>query len=148
MSLLNRSGQQYPSDNNDRQQVKRAREEAEALFRSKQRFDDPPRPPDPPSASSPRKPRVLSAYAPTVGPRNAEALASSEPQMRPASTSQFARIQQERERLIRCRALIFHQQHELQAKLDAINSEIRGIDAYEVAKNGKPSPRPRCSGGG
>jgi hypothetical protein len=42
-----------------------------------------------------------------------------------------------RERLNSARAAIFNQQHELQAKLDAIDSEMHAIDAYEAARNGK-----------
>ena len=44
-----------------------------------------------------------------------------------------------RERLNNARTAIFKQQNELQAKLDAIDSELRAIDAYEAAKNGKSS---------
>jgi hypothetical protein len=48
------------------------------------------------------------------------------------------RIQKSRDflqlRLNNARTAIFKQQNELQAKLDAIDSELRAIDAYEVAK--------------
>jgi hypothetical protein len=44
-----------------------------------------------------------------------------------------------RERLDSARAAIFKQQHELQAKLDAIDSEMRAIDAYKAVKNAKSS---------
>ena len=68
----------------------------------------------------------------------------SKPQIRPAvSVSPSAHIQ--RERLNNARKAIFKQQHELQAKLDAIDSEMRAIDAYEAAKAGKPSLGPRRS---
>ena len=36
-------------------------------------------------------------------------------------------------------AKLFSQQHELEGKLDAINNELRAIDAYEAAKSGKPA---------
>jgi hypothetical protein len=39
-----------------------------------------------------------------------------------------------REHLKGMRAAIFKQQGELQEKLDAIDSELRAIDAYEAAK--------------
>jgi len=50
-----------------------------------------------------------------------------------------------RERLNNARTAIFKQQNELQAKLDAIDSELRAIDAYEVAKNGKSSLKHQLS---
>ena len=46
-------------------------------------------------------------------------------------------IGSERERLNNEREAIFNQQHELDAKLDGINREMRAIDAYEAAKSGK-----------
>ena len=46
-------------------------------------------------------------------------------------------ITRDRERLHAEREAIFNQQHELESKLAAINSEMRAIDAYEVAKSGK-----------
>ena len=62
-----------------------------------------------------------------------EAAISSEPQTKPtASISQLARAH--REHLKGTRAAIFKQQEELQAKLDAIDSELRAISAYEAAK--------------
>ena len=39
-------------------------------------------------------------------------------------------IASERERLNKEREAIFNQQHELEGKLDAINRELRAIDAY------------------
>jgi len=68
---------------------------------------------------------------------------SSEPQTA-VSASQFAHT--ERERLNRTRAAIFKQQHELRAKLKAIDSEMRAIDAYEAAKRGKTSSGRRHRG--
>ena len=46
-------------------------------------------------------------------------------------------IASERERLNKERQAIFNQQHELVAKLAAVNNEMRAIDAYEAAKSGK-----------
>jgi hypothetical protein len=43
-------------------------------------------------------------------------------------------IHAHREHLRGTRAAIFKQQDELQAKLEAIDSELRAIDAYEAAK--------------
>jgi hypothetical protein len=53
------------------------------------------------------------------------------------SVLQLARMH--RERLNNARTAIFKQQNELQAKLDAIDSELRAIAAYEIVKNGKSS---------
>lgn len=51
-------------------------------------------------------------------------------------------IARDRERLHGEREAIFTQQQQLQEKLDAINNEMRAIDAYEAAKSGKaPAPR-------
>jgi hypothetical protein len=59
--------------------------------------------------------------------------ASIKPQPKPAvSVSQLAHAH--RERLKGARAAIFKQQDELLAKLSAIDSELRAIDAYEAAK--------------
>jgi len=49
-------------------------------------------------------------------------------------------IAHERERLHGEREAIFNQQQQLQEKLDAINNEMRAIDAYEAAKSGKAAP--------
>lgn len=46
-------------------------------------------------------------------------------------------ITRDRERLHAEREQIFKQQHELEGKLEAINNEMRAIDAYEAAKSGK-----------
>ena len=46
-------------------------------------------------------------------------------------------VQRERARLHGEREAIFAQQQELVNKLDAINRELRAIDAYEAAKSGK-----------
>ena len=47
----------------------------------------------------------------------------------------------DRDRLNRAREAIFRQQQELQAKVDAIDAELRAIAAYEAAKQGKGSSR-------
>jgi hypothetical protein len=142
MSLLKESEQQHLFHDDDRQQISRARKEAEALFRPKPQFIEPSTQADPSPADSARKPRVLSASAPPLGRVTAKAPISSEPQIRPAvSVPQFDRIH--RERLNSARAAIFNQQDELQAKLDAIDTEMRAIDAYEATKNGKSSLTPR-----
>ena len=115
MLLLNLSKQQVQSHRNDGQSNTGAREQAEALFRPKQQIIEPSLPADPALAgASTRKPRVLSASAPPT-----------------------AHIRQERERLNSRRTELIEQQHELQAKLDVINNEMRAIDAYNAAKNGK-----------
>lgn len=111
--LLNQSRQQVQSHRNDGQPNTGAREQAEALFRPKQEIIEPSLPADAALAgASTRRPRVLSASAP--------------PQIR-----------QEHERLNSRRTELIKQQHELQAKLDVINNEMRAIDAYNAAKNGK-----------
>jgi len=137
--LLKQSEQQHAFHNGDRQQVDRARKEAEALFRPK------PKPkiiepsiltsPSPANPSA-RKPRVLSASLPSLGCNTTQTPISAKPQIA-VSASQFARIN--RERLHRARAAIFKHQCELQAKLNTIDSELRAIDAYEAAKKRKPS---------
>jgi hypothetical protein len=52
-------------------------------------------------------------------------------------------ITRDRERLHAEREAIFNQQHELEGKLAAINTEMRAIDAYEAAKSGKAAPAAR-----
>lgn len=54
-------------------------------------------------------------------------------------------IARERERLNGEREAVFNQQHELQGKLDAINQEMRAIEAYEAAKSGKAAPARQTS---
>jgi hypothetical protein len=139
MSLLKQLEHQHSFHNDDHQQINRARKEAEALFRPKPQFIEPATPADPsPADSSARKPRILSASAPPASRVPAKAPISSEPSIRPTvSGSQLAHIH--RERLNSARAAIFKQQHELQAKLDAIDSEMRAIDAYKAVKNAKSS---------
>jgi hypothetical protein len=134
MSLLKQSEHHRQTHNDDRQQINNARKEAEALFRTKHQAVEASLPADLSLAGEPaRKPRILSASPLPVTPTIIEAAISSEPQAKPAaSTSQLARAH--RERLKGVRAAIFKQQGELQAKLDAIDSELRAIDAYEAAK--------------
>jgi hypothetical protein len=55
-------------------------------------------------------------------------------------------VARDRERLHAEREAIFNQQHELEGKLAAINSELRAIDAYEAAKSGKTAPATRQTG--
>jgi hypothetical protein len=52
-------------------------------------------------------------------------------------------ITRDRERLHAEREAIFNQQHELEQQLDAINRELRAIEAYEAAKTGKTAPAAR-----
>jgi hypothetical protein len=119
---------------NDHQQINNAREEAEALFRSKPRLVEPSPPADPPQTeASVRKPRILSASPLPVTRMTAEAPIISKPQPKPpVSASQMAHAH--RERLKRARAAIFKQRGEPQARKNTIDSELRAIDAYEAAK--------------
>jgi len=142
--LLKQSEQQYAFHSDDRQQIDRAREEAEALFRPKPKLLATPTLADPsPVNVSVRKPRILRASVPPLDREMAKVRNISEPQTA-VSASQFAHT--ERERLNRTRAAIFKQQHELRAKLKAIDSEMRAIDAYEAAKRGKTSSGRRHRG--
>jgi len=50
-------------------------------------------------------------------------------------------ITRERERIGAERETVFSQQNELEAKLAALNNEMRAIDAYEAAKSGKAPAR-------
>jgi hypothetical protein len=80
-----------------------------------------------------RSARILNASPLPVTRMIAKAAISSELQTKPAvSVSQLARAH--RERLKAARVAIFKQQDELQAKLNAIDSELRAVDAYEAAK--------------
>ena len=135
MLLLKQSEQQFAFHSDDRQQIDRARKEAEALFRPKPKLLATPTLADPsPVNVSVRKPRILRASVPPLDREMAKVRNSSEPQTA-VSASQFAHT--ERERLNRTRAAIFKQQHELRAKLKAIDSELHAMDAYEAAKKGK-----------
>jgi len=134
MLLLKQSEHHPQTYNDNRQQINTARKEAEALFRPKHRVIEPSLPADPSPAGAPvRKPRILSASPLPVTRMVTEAAIGSEPQTKPAaSISQL--IHAHCEHLRGTRAAIFKQQDELQAKLDAIDSELRAIDAYEAAK--------------
>ena len=135
MLLLKQSEQQHAFHSDDRRQINRAREEAEALFRPKLKLVEASTLADPsPTNVSVRKPRILRASVPPLNHETVKVRDSSEPQTA-VSVSQFAHT--ERERLNRIRAAIFKRQHELQAKLEAIDSEMYAIDAYEAAKKGK-----------
>jgi hypothetical protein len=138
MSLLKRTEQHHPY-NEERQQINKARQEAEALFRLKPQCAKVSTPTEPlATGSSERKPRILSASTPSISRAIAEASMSSKLQTKPEiSALQLAHVH--RERLNKACAAIFKQQHELQAKLDEIDSELRAIDAYEATKNGKSS---------
>jgi hypothetical protein len=138
MLLLKRSEQNH-FYNAERQQINKARQEAEALFRSKPECVKPSAPTEQPvTESSARKPRILSASMPSINRAIAEASMSSKPQTKhEISALQLAHVH--RARLSSARDAIFKQQSALQAKLDAINSELRAIDAYEAAKNSRSS---------
>ena len=132
--MLKRSEHRHQNYNDNRQQINNARKEAEALFRSKHQVVGPSLSADlPPDGAPARKPRILSASPLPVTPMVIEAAISSEPQTKPtASILQLARAH--REHLKGTRAAIFKQQDKLQEKLDAIDSELRAINAYEAAK--------------
>ena len=134
MYLLKQSEHHRQTHNDNRQQINTARKEAEALFRPKHRVIEPSLPADPPPAGAPvRKPRILSASPLPVTRIVTEAAIGPELKTTPViSISQLAHAH--REHLRGTRAAIFKQQDELQAKLDAIDSELRAINAYEAAK--------------
>src|SRR3954470_14581173 len=114
MLLLKQSEQQHAFHSDDRRQINRAREEAEALFRPKLKLVESSTLADPsPANVSVRKPRILRASVPPLDRMTAKVRNSSEPQIA-VLVSQFAHT--ERERLNRARAAIF-KQHELQVKL-------------------------------
>ena len=93
--LSSRSQQQPDSRSDDRQQITRAREEAEALFRPKQRVVAPSVAAAPPVDAAVRTPRVLSTAAPPVPAAHREPAAPasvSQRVTREIPPSQFARI--------------------------------------------------------
>ena len=142
--MLKQSEHQHAFHSDDRQQINSARKEAEALFRPKPKLVETSTLADTsPANVSIRKPRILRASVPPLDHETAKVQGSSEPQTA-VSVSQFAHT--ERERLNRTRAVIFKQQHELQAKLEEIDSEMHAIDAYEAAKRGKTSSGRRNRG--
>src|SRR4051794_11877013 len=119
MSLLKRREQNH-FYNEERQQINKTRQEAEALFRPKPQCVKLSTPTEPLATGSPaRKPRILSASTPSISRTIAEASMSSKLETKPEiSALQLAHVH--RERLNNARAAIFKQQHELQAKLDGI----------------------------
>jgi hypothetical protein len=140
--LLKQSAQRHHSDI-DQEQITRARREAEALFRPKPKVVEQAAPSDLAAiAPSTRRPRILSVSVPPAGRANAEAPIRSEAQIRPAiSAPQANPVDLERRRLLNDRAMVFRRQRQLQAKLDAIDSEMCAIDAYETVRNGSPEPQ-------
>src|SRR4051794_13288469 len=137
MLLLKQSEQRHAFHGDDRQQINRARKEAEALFRPKAKLIETSTLADPsPANVSVEKTRILRASVPPLDRMTAKVRNSSEPQTA-VSVSQLAYT--ERERLNHTRAAIFKQQRELQAKLEEIDSEMHAIDASEAAKKGKIS---------
>jgi hypothetical protein len=82
--LDSRSEQQHHFRGDDRQQITRAREAAEALFRPKRQVIEPSVPESPPAAdSSARKPRVLTIAPPAPVHAEREAPVSPKRQMTP-----------------------------------------------------------------
>ena len=92
--LDSRSQQQHHFGGDDRQQITRAREAAEALFRPKRQAIEPSVPETPPSVdSSARKPRVLTIAPPAPVHAEGEAPVSPKRQMTPKiPRSQFDRV--------------------------------------------------------
>ncbi len=92
--LDSRSQQQHHFGGDDRQQITRAREAAEALFRPKRQVIEPSVPETPPAAdSSARKPRVLTIAPPAPVHAEREAPVSPKRQMTPKiPRSQFGRV--------------------------------------------------------
>jgi hypothetical protein len=134
MPLLKQSEHHRQTYNDNHQKINTARKEAEALFRPKHRIIEPSLPADPSPAGAPvRKPRILNASPLPVTRMVTEAVISSEPQTKSAASIPQL-IHAHREHLKGSRAAIFKQQDELQEKLEAIDSELRAIDAYEAAK--------------
>jgi hypothetical protein len=91
--LDSRSEQQHHFRGDDRQQITRAREAAEALFRPKRQLIEPSVPETPPAAASAaRKPRVLTIASPAPVVER-EAPVSVKQQMTPEiPRSQFDRV--------------------------------------------------------
>ena len=92
--LDSQSQQQHHFRGDDRQQITRAREAAEALFRPKRQLIEPSVPETPPAAdSSARKPRVLTIASPAPVQAEREAPVSPKQQMTPEiPRSQFDRV--------------------------------------------------------
>lgn len=132
--MLKQSEHHRQFHTDDRHQLSNTRKEAEALFRPKPRFVEPYLPTDPPLAGAPiRKPRILSASPLPATRVITEATIRPEPQTKLAvSVSQL--VHAHRARLKGAHAAIYKQQDELREKLNAIDCELRAIDAYEAAK--------------
>ena len=106
------------TDRDGNESVVSARQAAEALFRPHK----PPTPTGPPLVEpSTRKPRVLRATIPARG---------AEPADEPP-------IVLHRDHLVRDRAALLGQQRELEARLGAIDNELRAIDIYVAVRNGE-----------
>jgi hypothetical protein len=122
------------------QEIDKARQEAESLFRPKPKAVEISTTSDGPSdgpsdglttAETVRKPRILSAVPVSISSEAAASVVRQPPQ--PAlSMVQFTDAS--RERLAHARKVLLSQQRELQARLETIDIELRAIDAYETAK--------------
>jgi hypothetical protein len=118
--LISRQQQLRPGGD-DREQIIRARQAAEALFRSKPPVSGPSVPASAPADQSARKPRVLQIISPAVPVRHEEreTPAAPEPQtMRKIPRSQFVRI----------RTLVKYGMTVAQV------AEVYGVDADEIAR--------------
>ena len=117
--LISRQQQRRPGGD-DREQITRARQAAEALFRSKPPVSGPSVPASAPADQSARKPRVLKIISP-VPVRHEERVtpAAPEPQtMRKIPRSQFVRI----------RTLVKYGMTVAQV------AKVYGVDASEIAR--------------
>jgi hypothetical protein len=116
------SQRQHPHPRgDDREQITRARQAAEALFRSKQPVSGPSVPASAPADQPTRKPRVLQTISPAVpvGHEERETPAAPEPQtMRKIPRSQFVRI----------RTLVKYGMTLAQV------AKVYGVDAGEIAR--------------
>jgi hypothetical protein len=113
--------QQLRPGGDDREQITRARQAAEALFRSKPPVSGPSVPASAPADQSARKPRVLQIISPAVPVRHEEREipAAPEPQtMRKIPRSQFVRI----------RTLVKYGMTVAQV------AKVTGVDAGEIAR--------------
>jgi len=118
---------QVDHSNIEHEQLNRARQDAEALFRPRPNRAEPSIRSGDAAANqaSARKPRILSAI--TAAPDGAAAILE-QPAVAPLSTPAT------RDRLSAQRREIVGQQQKLQAKLETIDAELRAIAAYEAAK--------------
>lgn len=117
--LISRQQQPRPGGD-DREQITRARQAAEALFRSKPPVSGPSVPASAPADQSARKPRVLKIISPVpVRHEERETPAAPEPQtMRKIPRSQFVRI----------RTLVKYGMTVAQV------AKVYGVDAGEIAR--------------